>query len=767
MPWEVSALTVAVGKRVIVAGAARASRVRAIVERADRAAVVADTYAVDRTPERYLVFLAGKKEFGTWYGGESDWVSGFAVAATAGRTDVVINIDGVSGEDLDFVLRHELTHASTLQGSDYDDEDSSSWLIEGIAEQAGYHGLPVPPAVLWTEARRYIRENKWAGDLDPLGYEDDEPKWQITAKYDIGFLAVRRLTEKYGRARVRTFFDAVVHQGQYHEQAARSAFGVGWEAIGKDVGRYVKRKVGHDALAACAPPVTWWVPRNGLTVGGVRRVPLALLLGAVTLVTLGAASCGDEESPIALADAGRGSVAEVVDAPATVTARAAATLTAPADGTLASMSVEPGDTVRKGQVLAVIDSPDARKRLRDAQAALDAARRAGGGFGGGSSGLSRVQDATDKAAADAFEAARGAAGKVAEPALRKALLAQVTAAEKHYASASAAAQDAVGAVQPGRGRPELRDERAVRGAATPGQAGVRPGEVHSGRPDAAGADRGRGAARRHRLAVGRGGPTSRRCSAPPGRDLAAAAPAAAGPRRPAPAAGVDGSVPVGGRVTAGTPVLTIVDVSALGLVAEVDETDVLLVEPGLAATVELDAATGASYDARCGRSTCCRRVDPRRGGLPGAARAVDRPVRRRRRRADAPAGDERGRPAAGARGGRRGDRAGGGGVLRRRPRRRLGGPRRQGGAGRGDGRRAGRGPGADRAAACRPGSGSWCAAPTRCGSARNCGDRGGRRRPDLRAGRGLRARAARGLADDRATATTWRSSARRAPASRR
>ncbi len=183
--------------------------------------------------------------------------------------------------------------------------------------------------------------------------------------------------------------------------------------------------------------------------GGVRRVPLALLLGAVTLVTLGAASCGDEESPIALADAGRGSVAEIVDAPATVTARAAATLTAPADGTLASMSVEPGDTVGKGQVLAVIDSPAARKRLRDARAALDAAKRAGGGFGGGSSGLSRVQDATDKAAADAFEAARGAAGKVAEPALRKALLAQVTAAERRYASASAAAQDAVGAVRRG------------------------------------------------------------------------------------------------------------------------------------------------------------------------------------------------------------------------------------------------------------------------------------------------------------------------------
>ena len=41
----------------------------------------------------------------------------------------------------------------------------------------------------------------------------------------------------------------------------------------------------------------------------------------------------------------------------------------------------------------------------------------------------------------------------------------------------------------------------------------------------------------------------------------------------------------------------------------------------------------------------------------------------------------------------------------------------------GDPRRAGRGRGADRRGAYRPGSGSWCAAPTRCGPARSCRDR--------------------------------------------
>jgi RND family efflux transporter MFP subunit len=68
----------------------------------------------------------------------------------------------------------------------------------------------------------------------------------------------------------------------------------------------------------------------------------------------------------------------------------------------------------------------------------------------------------------------------------------------------------------------------------------------------------------------------------------------AGPAVP----GVDGAVPVGGRVSAGTPIMTVVDLAELGLVAEVDETDVLLVTPGLAATVEFDATTGATYQAR-------------------------------------------------------------------------------------------------------------------------------------------------------------------------
>ncbi|MDQ6875922.1 MAG: efflux RND transporter periplasmic adaptor subunit, partial [Actinomycetota bacterium] len=53
----------------------------------------------------------------------------------------------------------------------------------------------------------------------------------------------------------------------------------------------------------------------------------------------------------------------------------------------------------------------------------------------------------------------------------------------------------------------------------------------------------------------------------------------------------------GAPVSAGTAVATILDVSSLGLQADVDETDVLLVRAGQAARVELDAVPGAVYQA--------------------------------------------------------------------------------------------------------------------------------------------------------------------------
>ncbi|MEE6259406.1 efflux RND transporter periplasmic adaptor subunit [Plantactinospora sonchi] len=339
-----------------------------------------------------------------------------------------------------------------------------------------------------------------------------------------------------------------------------------------------------------------------------RLRPLLTLATVTGLVGLTAASC-TEEPTFDLVSVTRASVVELVEAPAAVTARAAATLSAPADGTLAELRVGPGQRVRAGRILAVIDSPAARNRLDKARQALHLARRAGGGSAGDGSDLSRARHSTDRAAARAFDAAREAAGELTDRDRRDALLAQVTAAELQYEAASRSADAVVRAVRRGvaglnsavralSAAQRLQAEQAYDLAkATVDALTLRApisGVVQLGGPVTAGGT-GSVEALAGLLGVAGGLGPGGGLGAPPGLDPAGGT----GPGgAAAPVPGVDGTVPVGGRVGAGTPILTVVDVGDLGLVADIDETDVPLVTEGLSATVELDAATGAEYPAR-------------------------------------------------------------------------------------------------------------------------------------------------------------------------
>ncbi|MER7461091.1 efflux RND transporter periplasmic adaptor subunit [Micromonospora sp. NPDC126480] len=337
---------------------------------------------------------------------------------------------------------------------------------------------------------------------------------------------------------------------------------------------------------------------------------LTALLAIVVLTGTTAASCDGEETPVALAAAGRTAVAEVVDAPATVTARAAATLTAAAGGTLTSLRVQPGQRVRRGQVLAVIDSPQAQERLRQAKEALAAAKRAGRGGGGDLSGGLR---GTDRAADETYAAARAAATKISDPELREALLLQVRDAQKRYEAAARAADRAVRAVQRG-----VRDLNSAVGALATAQRlqAQQAYDLARATVDAltlrapiAGVVQAGG------TATG-GGVTPEALAGLLGGNGAAGGldPSTLGAAPAVPPPGVDTAVPLGGLVTAGTPVLTVVDTGELGLLAEVDETDVLLVKAGLAATVELDALPGATYEATV-RSVDVLPTTSARGGV--------------------------------------------------------------------------------------------------------------------------------------------------------
>jgi multidrug efflux pump subunit AcrA (membrane-fusion protein) len=335
--------------------------------------------------------------------------------------------------------------------------------------------------------------------------------------------------------------------------------------------------------------------------GEVRRAPLAALTAAA-LVVLGASSCTGTSGAVDLAAADRGSVTEVVDASAAVTAKAVATVTAPSSGTVASLSVTAGQSVAAGQEIAVIDSPGARQQLQEASAALAAANAGGGGGGGLRTGdLSTAQKKTDDAAAAAFAAARSAAAAISDPTVRAALLAQIDAAAQQYASLSATARSLVSSVQ--RGIASVSSAVSALGAAQRAQAQSAYDLAKSTvdaltlRTPIAGVVQLGGAA-----STPATGSLSNLLSAAGAGGAAgvggAASSTASGSTPTGP--GVDTAVGVGAPVGAGTAIATIVDVSALGLLADVDETDVLLVAPGVRAQVELDAAPGATYDATVG-----------------------------------------------------------------------------------------------------------------------------------------------------------------------
>jgi multidrug efflux pump subunit AcrA (membrane-fusion protein) len=315
-----------------------------------------------------------------------------------------------------------------------------------------------------------------------------------------------------------------------------------------------------------------------------------------------AASCDDADSGVRLGAAGVGAVDEIVEAPGSVVARTAATLTAPAAGTVTDLLVEPGDKVAEGNVLAVIHSPELERRRDAAKQALDAAPSGDGVPTGGVSGFTAVRVRTDKQAGQAFDQARDAADKIADPELKKALRHQVDAAEQQYRAASAAADAAVGQVQ--------------RGVASLGRA-----------VGALSAAQKLQAQQAYDLADAAVDALTLRAPVSGVVQLGGTAPAATGSltglleggsvpnvSSAGNATGVDSAVPEGGYVSAGAPVVTVVDTGRLGLAAEVDETDVLLVEPGVKAEVELDAAPGATYPATV-RSTDLLPTTSARGGI--------------------------------------------------------------------------------------------------------------------------------------------------------
>lgn len=321
--------------------------------------------------------------------------------------------------------------------------------------------------------------------------------------------------------------------------------------------------------------------------GHLLRVAAAGTVAALTLV----GCSGGGQSDVRVGSVGRATVTEVVEAPATVAARASASISSSADGSVTELRVRDGQQVRAGQLLLRIESPDARRRLRQALRA-DARAAAAGTSGSAPVSLAGAAQA-DAAATRAFARARTTARRIPDPAARRQALAALRVSQTQYRAARAAADQAARQLAAGLG--SLSDAVAALSSAQRVQT-------------RAAVDVARRAVRALAVRAPVAGTVS--LSPPPqsGSGLDASSLLGQLPDSVQSQASdllgggsgsstsVAGVLSDGQPVTSGQPLLSVTDASTLSLAAQVDETDVLLVRPGVQANAELDAVPDATYD---------------------------------------------------------------------------------------------------------------------------------------------------------------------------
>jgi len=339
----------------------------------------------------------------------------------------------------------------------------------------------------------------------------------------------------------------------------------------------------------------------------------ALLAGLAASALLLAGCSSDDAPAVKTATVGRGDVTEVVEAPGTVQPRASASVSAPAAGTVATLLVADGQEVQAGQVLMTIDSPQAQAQLASAQQAdRDAAASSSSGSSTADAReLAASQAASDRDAQARFADAQTAAEALTDPDARAQALAAVQTSKTQYDLLTQQTRALVQQVQSGLGNLDgavaslgqaqrLQTRAAVAAAKSTVEALTVKAPI-SGRVSLSATGGGGGAS----LPAGAAG-----LLAQSGITLPSGAGSGSGGA--APAAGTP-VLAQGAAVASGSALLSIVDASVLTVTADVDETDVLQVVPGVKADLSISAVQGASYGATV------TSVDPTPGSAGGGA----------------------------------------------------------------------------------------------------------------------------------------------------
>jgi HlyD family secretion protein len=320
------------------------------------------------------------------------------------------------------------------------------------------------------------------------------------------------------------------------------------------------------------------------------------------LAAVAVAGCTSNANPeVKVAAVGFGAVAQVVQAPADIVPRAQITVAAPEDGTVARLAVQDGQQVKAGQLLGTLSSPAARQQLAAAKkAAGQAASSGGSGVTATGAGFSRAAASARGSADRAFNQARQLAKQIPDPKLRAALLEQISATQTSYDTAITAVNGAITQFQRGLasatqvisalGQAQATQARAAVDVAQRTVDALTVTAPISGIVTLGTGQASAGASSLGSLSQLLSAATSGSAST---SALGSGSTGGSGPGGP----GSGGSViSVGMPVSGGGALFTVTDASSLSVTAQVDETDVLAVKPGVAARIQLNAVPGAAYD---------------------------------------------------------------------------------------------------------------------------------------------------------------------------
>ncbi len=271
--WDLPGMRVVRGKSGIVIGNAPASRMREYSMIADSAVGrVSGFWGTAWRSRVVIVTPSTREQFARLLARSSGKGLDQVAAITQGvveagqqaqRDRVVINptaFTALQPVGRRVVITHELTHVATRSSTD---SPVPIWLAEGMADYVGYSGLDLPRGRVAGELIALVRAGKGPTAL-PTDVDFDPAKSKISPSYSASWLAVSRLVDLYGRARVVAFYRLVASAstvGQADPEAAASlafprSFGVteaqfveGWKYY---LGTLAHRRPGTRVLATTA-----------------------------------------------------------------------------------------------------------------------------------------------------------------------------------------------------------------------------------------------------------------------------------------------------------------------------------------------------------------------------------------------------------------------------------------------------------------------------------------------------------------------------------